>query len=163
MRRKSILFSLIVIAALFSGCNVETTSNAASPIYQDGVDLRFREFYDWLGGEKVLGPVISGKFNDEERDYQYTVAALLVYVPDNEDSQRFQLAPLGFEMGIAEPPMDPDTPGGHEIYPSFINLYNQMGGLRYVGYPISDARYNADKGRIEQFFENVGFLSSRIK
>jgi hypothetical protein len=157
MRRKPILFSLIVIAALFSGCNVETTSNAASPIYQDGVDLRFREFYDWLGGEKILGPVISEKFYDEGREYQYTDAALLLYVPDNLDSQRYQLAPLGFEIGIAELPMAPDSPGGHEIYPSFINLYNQLGGIRYVGYPITDARYNADKGRIEQFFKNVGF------
>jgi hypothetical protein len=157
MTRKTILFSLIVIATYITGCGVETISNAAPPLYQDGVDLRFREFYDWLGGENVLGPVISAKFNSQGYEYQYTVTALLVFIPGAQDSQRYRLAPIGHELGIAEPPMDPDAPGGHEIYPGFMSLYNQLGGLRYIGYPITDARYNADKRRIEQYFESVGF------
>jgi len=157
MIRKHILLSLFVLATLLSGCKVNTASIASGGNSENDVDLRFREFYDWLGGENVLGPVISEKFGKGGYEYQYTAAVLMVYIPNADDNQRYQLAPLGMELGIAEPPMNPDSPTGHEIYPGFLDIYNLMGGIRYAGVPITEPHYNADKGRIEQYFENVGF------
>lgn len=157
MIRKSILLFVFLIAAIFSGCSVEPTSKASGKNNRYDLDLRFREFYDWLGGEDVLGPVISTKFDSKGYEYQYTAAALLVFIPNAADNQRYQLAPLGLELGLAEPPMSPDSTVGHEIYPGFFDFYTQIGGARYTGDPITDAHYNAEKGRIEQHFENLGF------
>lgn len=157
MIRKYILFALIMISAVVSGCNVDTTSKASSKSNKTDVDFRFREFYDWLGGEEILGPVISSKFGSEGYEYQYTAAVLMVYVPSEVDNQRYKLAPLGLELGIAEPPLTPNLSDSHEIYPGFLNLYNQIGGVRYTGLPITEAHYNAEKNRVEQHFENLGF------
>jgi hypothetical protein len=157
MISKHILVTLIVIATIISGCDMNTTQKITGGNKNKEVDFRFREFYDWLGGEAVLGSVISDKIETNGYEYQYTAASLMVYIPNEVEDQRYQLAPLGLELGLAEPPLNPDYPGGHEIYPGFLGLYDQMGGSRYVGQPITEAHYNAEKRRIEQHFENVGF------
>jgi hypothetical protein len=157
MIRKYILLILTIVSVTISGCKAETFSQASNEKNHLDVDLRFREFYDWLGGEAVLGPVISTKFESEGLEYQYTAAALLVYLPNATNNQRYQLAPLGLEIGLAEPPQNPGSSESHEIYPIFLELYNQIGGVRYAGDPITEPHYNAEKGRIEQHFENIGF------
>jgi hypothetical protein len=144
-----------MITIAVSGCDIAPGSTMSISQYE--VDPRFREFYGLLGGIEILGPAISPKFNHEGYEYQYTAAVLLAYFPTAVEVQRYQLAPLGLELGIAEPPMNPDSPGGHEIYPGFMDVYTSMGRARFVGLPITEVRYNPEKKRIEQFFENVGF------
>lgn len=157
MTRRHILFSLIMLAIVLSACSMEPSTGDTLRLYQDDVDPRFREFYDWLGGEETLGVPISPKFSQDGYEYQYTATALMVYFPNSADNHRFQFAPLGNELGLTELPLSPGALSVDDIYPDFLDLYTEMGGTRYVGLPISEPRYNADKGRIEQYFENLGF------
>ena len=39
----------------------------------------------------------------------------------------------------------------------FEPMYERMGGLRYVGKPLTEVHFNPNYQRYEQFFENVGF------
>jgi len=118
---------------------------------------RFREFYLQLGGAERLGIPISPLFAREGREYQYTAAVLMVYDPLASEDQRFSLAPIGRQLGVAEPYLYPELPGGHEVYPGFRPLYDAMGGAAVLGLPLTEVRYNPERGGIEQFFENVGF------
>jgi len=151
---------LLLLVMLFlvgsSACGSGGIGDSPGRPSQQEVDQRFREFYGYLGGLDVIGLVISPKFPHGENEYQYTATALMVYVPDAPDGQKFQLVPLGIELGIAEPPLNPDEPGGHAIYEGFVGLYTRL-GARIVGLPITEVRYNLEKGRIEQHFENLGF------
>jgi len=156
-KRNFFLIAFIFIFAVsVSACDPEGTSPAFG-LGLETVDLRFREFYEWLGGESVLGPAISPKFSHGGVEYQYTATVLMVYYPTAANGQRFQLAALGVELGMAEPPLNPDTPNGHDIYPDFLGKYAQMGGARYIGLPITEVRHNPERKRIEQYYENAGF------
>lgn len=136
-----------------------------TPTSQEGfrVTPLFREYYDRLGGYNVLGPPISGEFEYEGLDCQFTAAALMVHDPQENDGQRFRLAPIGVRMNIAEPPVpQPNRPDvkyvdGHTIYAKFVSLYEQIGGGLVVGKPLTEVHYNPIRMRYEQYFENVGF------
>jgi hypothetical protein len=121
------------------------------------VDARFSYFYDLSGGEEVLGLPISPKFTRNSREYQYTAAALMIYDPQAAGDQSYQLSPIGVEIGIAEPPQNPGVPGRHEIFPGFQGIYEQLGGAKVLGLPLTGVRYNPKRGGIEQYFENLGF------
>jgi hypothetical protein len=131
--------------------------------YTYPVDPIFQEFYEYLGGESTLGPAIAPLQESGNLKTQYVEAALMVYDPMAVEGERYQLAPLGLNFGVAEPPVpDPKQPqlryiNGHIIDPVFLPYYEKMGGARFVGRPITEARHNPEKGRIEQYFENVGF------
>jgi len=124
------------------------------------VDLLFLDFYESLGGTDVLGKPISPKFNQGNKIYQYTTAALMTYDARFPYDQRYTLAPIGIKMGITEAPSDIDLPGGHSIHPEFQAVYEQMGKMYFTGLPLTAGRYNPIQGRIEQYFENVGFYHS---
>jgi hypothetical protein len=87
----------------------------------------------------------------------------MVYDPGAPASQLRGLGALGLDMGIQDapvaPPSDPDQRyvSGHIIYPLFVPLYEQLGGLRFVGEPLTEVHYNPEKGRYEQYFANLGF------
>lgn len=127
------------------------------------VDPLFREFYDLLGGEKVMGPAISPLFTYGNRKYQYIQAGCLEYDNGAPASQRFRLAPLGLDMGIKEPEIPAPSQSelvyvdGHIIYSGFVETYRKMGGARFVGKPLTEVHYNPEKLRFEQYFENLGF------
>ncbi|MGD2157274.1 MAG: hypothetical protein PVG32_10405 [Anaerolineales bacterium] len=119
--------------------------------------------YKRLGGADYLGPAISPVFEESGVQYQYVVAALMVYDPTIDSGSHLSLAPIGMEIGVSEapspPPMDDSQRylNGHVIYQGFVGLYDQLGGNRIVGLPLSEVHYNAKYGRIEQYFENLGF------
>jgi len=118
---------------------------------------RFSGFYDDLGGIEVLGPLMTPVFARNGVEYQYTTASMMFYNPSLPRGQRYGLMSLGLELGIDESPTDLNAPGGHPIYEVFRDTYNAMGKARYTGLPLTDGRYNAEYGRFEQYFENVGF------
>ncbi len=135
------------------------------------VDTLFADFYDLLGGEEMLGPGISPVVNIEAKTRQFVEAGLLVYDPSEAKSSRFSLAPLGLELGVGEGKLlgKEYTTGriisGYLVIGEFLDEYERLGGARFVGKPISEAYYNPEKGRIEQYFENLGFykLDSETK
>jgi hypothetical protein len=127
------------------------------------VDPIFIDFYQALGGVEVLGPAISASRNTEGKTSQYTESSLMVFDPLATASNRFQLAPLGITLGVAEGNQLGQTDGDGRlindklVVADFLATYESLGGARFVGRPISDATFNVEKGRLEQYFENLGF------
>jgi hypothetical protein len=127
------------------------------------VDPLFEEFYLALGGEEILGQAISPSRSDGLQTRQYTESSLMVYDPQAPMSTRFHLAPLGVTLGVSEgdllgkPYRDGRIINGHLVISKFLDVYEDLGGARFVGRPISEAYYNPDKQRVEQYFENLGF------
>jgi hypothetical protein len=163
---------LIAASILLGACNYpgeRTTQVELVPPTEEGpgetypVDPVFAEFYDYLGGEGVLGRALTPIILSGSQKSQYIEAGLMIYDPLEAGSNRHQLAPLGVEFGIAEPqvesPSDPEARyiNGHVIFPEFVPFYERMGGAQFVGQPLTEARHNPEKYRIEQYFENLGF------
>lgn len=152
------------VESLFYKDNSQESSSSGS--YRAGIysiDPLFTDFYNILGGEDILGPAISPTSNVGGKTRQFVEAGLLVFDPQAPESARFNLAPLGIDLGIKEE-VDPrivEDEGriinGYLVAAEFLELYENLGGARFVGKPISNARYNDTKGRVEQYFENLGF------
>ncbi len=159
-----IILVLTTLALLTTACEESGDLSYSLLPEQYTVDPVFRDFYELLGGPDSLGPAISPLFIYNDVKYQYTLAALLVYDAYQPDGQRFHLAALGLDLGIAEPPVQqPEGENaryinGHVIYQGFVPLYEKLNGIRYVGKPVSEVHYNAAKRRYEQHFENLGFF-----
>jgi hypothetical protein len=160
--RFSAYLILLFIAGLIAACSEENL--AAKPVNAQvyAIEPMFREFYNKLGGTSVLGEAISPVQRDGDSAYQYTMAALLVSDPQ-KPQKRYHLAPIGLDLGIGEPPVaEGRQPGevyinGHNIYKNFVKLYLQLGQDNYVGKPLTEVRFNQEKRRYEQYFENLGF------
>src|SRR4030067_1800704 len=142
---------------------VEAYPPAVLPSQTMQVAPLFAEFYAMLGGVDVLGPVISPLFESGNLKEQYVESGLMVFDETATGNDRFRLASLGLEFVISNPEtLEPMQPGGRSIdgrlIPAeFLLMYDKLGGARYVGRPLTDARYNPEKQRSEQYFENLGF------
>lgn len=161
MSKKLIYFSLIILlAGLFSACSGIERSSAGYYL----VDPRFSDLYERLHGEETLGPPISSKkyLSGTTLEKQYFEGVVMIFDPDH--SPRYYLEPVGIDAGFSDlPNNDPENPGvrylnGFIIPADFAQFYDQMGGERWVGLPLTRARLNPDKNRVEQYFENMGFF-----
>lgn len=158
---------LLVPVLLLTSCN-STQEPVSAPdsgrTYE--VTPSLREFYNTLGGESLFGPAISEDFAFQEFECQYTVNALLCLNPSTTGNNRFGLYPLGNALDISEDPgtlaTDQNTRvvNGYVLYEEFIPLFDQLSGVQYAGNPISPVHINYSQGRVEQYFENVGFFRS---
>lgn len=161
MSKKLIYISLIILlAGLISACSGIEQSSAGYYI----VDPRFSDLYERLQGEEVLGPPISNKkyISGTNLEKQYFEGAVLVYDPDH--SPRYYLEPVGIDAGFSDLPDNPPENAavrylnGFMIPADFAQFFDQLGGERWVGMPLTRARLNPEKNRIEQYFENMGFF-----
>jgi hypothetical protein len=154
-----VVFLLVACGCSGNGSNSYSVSGGTTYEIAPG----FREFYNSLGGENVLGAGISQSFPYEKYECQYTVNALLCLNPVQSGSGRFALYPLGAALNVREQPVEnPESisnrvVNGYPIYEEFFALYDSFGGPQYVGNPLTQARLNYAQQRIEQYFENVGF------
>lgn len=154
------LFPILIIVGLVSACSGSGGSSAGYYL----VDPRFSELYERLQGEATLGPPISNKkfLAGTNQEKQYFEGVVMIFDPDH--SPRFYLDPVGIEAGFSDlPNQEPEYSGvrylnGYVIPVEFTHFYDQMGGERWVGMPLTRARLNPDKGRVEQYFENMGFF-----
>jgi hypothetical protein len=111
----------------------------------------------------MVGPAIAPMIESGDLKSQYLQAAQMIFDPLAPESDRYQLESLGRILGVAEPPVpDPGLPevrytNGHIILDEFVPMYEQLGGARFVGRPLTEGRHNPEKNRIEQYFENLGF------
>ena len=156
MIRRIVYLSLI--SFIFSACR--PTEKNQIPVGRNyfEIDNQFQELYRILGGQAVLGPVISPKFSHQDSKYQYTAAALFVYNPLSQTGIQTKFASIGLELGIADYVPPGKVPNQElTIYPGFQAYYNFLGGEGVVGSPITNVQYNNEKGRLEQHFENLGF------
>lgn len=129
------------------------------------VDPVFREFYQTLGGQTVLGQPLTVRLDQDGKSCQYTDAVLMCYNPAEVDIvRRFSLEGLGNRLGVREsnpfssPQMGSrDLGNGFVLYEEFAPLYDRIFGGLYAGRPLTQVRVNQANQRYEQFFENVGF------
>ncbi len=158
------LFLIFLLSACNGGFGVETPApGGAAQAY--AVDITFKEFYQALGGQQILGPVISATEIRRNLQCQFTERALMCYNPSVVGTGRFSLYPLGRELGIQEDSVvssvssssDARVVDGFTIYEKFLPSYDRLFGANYVGRPLTALRINQDLKRVEQFFENVGF------
>jgi len=131
---------------------------------QSAVDIRFSEFYDLMGGERVLGKNLGASFQDGSRLLQFTENALIIYDENLPSGERFNFEPLGASFQVSDPrlPAPENQPeirylNGHVIFAEFVPLFDQLGGVRFVGNPLTEVRLNIEKSRYEQYFEKMGF------
>ena len=151
---------LILIIVLLSACSFEESRSSTYYV----IDPRFEELYQRLQGREILGPPISNKkyVAGTNQEKQYFESAVLVYDPDS--SPRYYLESIGYEAGFSDlPNADPENPNvryinGYIIPMEFARLYDDLGGSRWVGRPLTRARKNPEKGTVEQYFENLGFF-----
>jgi hypothetical protein len=159
-----IVLWLVAISLITAACedSAMAVSGVLPPQGYDGIDPVFREDFDMLGGQEILGLAISPSFEKNNVRYQYTAAALMVRDTNAGQNDIFHLAALGYDMGVAEPPIPepPDPDGryvdGHVIHSAFLPLYDRLQGERYVGKPLTEAHHNLEAQRVEQYFENLG-------
>lgn len=164
MKRSTGLIWLAVLAVLLVGGLTACASHSAPVIIQQpgtfSVDPLLREFYASLGGEEVLGPAITALFSLDNLQCQYSQNALMCFDPLAQGIQRFSLYPLGrtFDLGESANPAGLNLPENeYPIYEEFTTLYQRLYGSQYAGKPLTPPRFNPNKNRIEQYFENVGF------
>lgn len=156
------LIGLILVSMLLISCGGKEDNNLNISV---GYELApvFREFSQSVGGEDVLGRAIGEPFELNEKVYQYVVGGLLVSDPYIKNGKGIYFDDLGNQLGYYEPPkttfdnLDGLFLNGYEVYQEFVTIFTKMGGVEIVGYPISNASYNAELGQIEQHFENLGF------
>lgn len=167
LRRFGIIGFLFIILLFLTACADQPAfqSPVAREVHRFPVDTTFKEFYETLGGEELLGPAISALEIRDNLQCQYTENVLMCFNPAATGVTRFQLFPLGKAMGIQEDPRSGDETSlsgsrsvdGIVIYEKFLPFYDRLYGSRYVGHPLTELRTNPDLQRVEQFFENVGF------
>jgi len=166
LRRAAAIIAFLLLgllAACTDGPGFSPITESRDPYYP--VDTIFKEFYQALGGQEILGPAISAVEFRENLQCQFTERALLCFNPVATDTTRFNLYPLGKEFNIQEDPFPAGAPvsagtrvvEGYAVYEKFLPLYDRLYGARYVGRPLTELRINQDMHRAEQFFENVGF------
>lgn len=156
--------SLLLLAGLGACGDGEVESDPLRAASAYPVESTFSEFYAFLGGEERLGPALSPVIYEGNVQKQYLEAGLMVYDPDLPASERYSLAPIGASLGVWDEPLaNPSLPNvyfveGYIIYEGFVSLYEEMGGQRYVGLPLTGVRYIEAQNRVEQYFENLGFF-----
>lgn len=152
LRRLPFLMILLILGSITSACAKTGELQTVTPDSRYyAVDPVFREFYNFLGGKEILGEVISPS-KGEGITYQYTVAGQLIFDPLAKPIDRFQLGSLGMDFGI------PDSSQAEiQVGEPFQALYDRLGGLAFVGKPLTEMAYNKEKNRSEQYFEKLGF------
>ena len=164
LQKTSLCILLLVLVALLGACSPEPAPPQPTVQDQYEVSPQFREFYDRLGGRDILGPPISPVRLEENLHSQFTEAGLMVFDPQTSTPEQIRLFPLGVQMGVQEPPVPeptqatPNYIGGHYVDPSFQPFFELIGGVEIVGRPLTEIRFNPDKRRYEQYFENLGFF-----
>jgi len=171
MNKLKLFLIIITLSLLIVACGIKTEEDRSSlPITPDvvvndtyPVDPLFSDFYEFLGGMDTLGPAITPLQESGNVKIQYLSSALMVYDSQTSEREGYLLASIGLYLGVAEPAVQNYSPtdvvvNGHIINPKFLSKFEAMGGEAIVGRPITEARYNLDYDRYEQYFENLGFF-----
>jgi predicted small lipoprotein YifL len=158
----TLLLIILLLALTLTACGGSQAKSA--PAYYPVAD-ELVDFYNFLGGEELLGKAISPLL--EEKDgvkVQYIETCLLKYNPKATGSARYYLGELGKRTGHTDDPPKNLTvkegdvvSDGYKIYPDFVTLFQRFGSGIYSGKPISKPYLNEDLNRMEQYFANVAF------
>jgi len=154
--------------SLISACSRKNSlvNNNSIPEYINPpkieLDPVFRSFYNYYGGNEILGPAIASAKNIGNLEYQFVESGCITFDPNNPASGRFKFLPLenyllnaeqGFEKLVLFDVYQTD----YTVHPEFVSLYSRLGGEEVVGRAITEMRYNPYRERYEQYFMNLGF------
>lgn len=157
--RLVIMINLLLLTIQGCKSNIVMEATPVKEIFE--IDPVFREVYDFLGGEEILGKAISRVYFQDNSKSQYLTNGKIVYNPQASSSQFFQMAPIGRMFGSSNPDSisenleDELISGVHSVHPEFATLYKKIGSF-FVGKPITGLKYNPNRKRFEQHFENLG-------
>jgi len=161
MRKIIIPFISIWIMLFNSACSGTVPPDTEK--LENPIERNLREFYNKLGGVKILGNFLSPVLHEGDYYYQYTEKVILVFEPQAPTLTQYHLHPVGLEMGFKEPPepmpADPNTvyQNGFIVWQEALDLYNRWGRICD---PISALHFNDEQKRYEQFFECFGVYRS---
>ncbi len=152
---------IIITAGLLSACSRATPIPSATGDDSYPPDAVFQTFLGANGGSAAFGPALEPARRSGQRARQTFLNAQLVYDPAMPQGAQVSLAPLGDSLGLAEPPVAPPTDSsaryfastGHSLYGGFVAAFDQLGGERVAGPPISEVEFVG--GRIFQSFANL--------
>lgn len=121
-------------------------------------------FWSSNGGLGTFGPPLEEARVEGSLLRQSFLNAEMILDPSLPEGARVYLAPLGLQLGLAEPPVA-STGGietryfdesGHFLYPGFALFYDRMDGSRLAGPPIGEVRFR--DGWVVQPFRNLGLI-----
>jgi hypothetical protein len=152
---------IIITASLLTGCSRATPTPSAAGDDSYAPDAVFQTFLAANGGAAVFGPALEPAHRSGQRARQTFLNAQLIYDPAMPQGAQVSLASLGDSLGLAEPPVAPPADSsaryfastGHSLYGGFVTAFDQIGGERVVGPPISEVEFVG--GRIFQSFANL--------
>lgn len=124
----------------------------------------FGEFWADKGGLETLGPPLEPAHVESSLLRQPFLNAELVFDTRATTPSHIYLAPLGRELGLAEPPVpQPSKSGiryfkstGHTLFTGFVQAFDRLGGERVLGDPISEVAFR--DGLVVQYFECAGLF-----
>ncbi len=152
-----------LVALVAAACSPATSTPEALRPGEYPVADAFRHFYESHGGRPVFGPAISPIIEEQGISVQYTMAARLEHHPTNPAGSQVILSALGLELGLDQPAIPTPQgslewfgPTGHTLYTEFERLFNQLGGARLLGYPISEISIEGEN--LVQYFERGAIL-----
>lgn len=153
-KEKSLILKIFAILCTFvmvSSCTQNDTPETIPDPNIYKIDSVFREFYDYMGGEALLGQSISAAKYENGKTYQYTTNSLLIFDSQAPEARKFQFGAVGKQFGINPPPNS-----DYVVAEPFQDIYEQLGAI-FIGKPISGLVFNAENNHHEQYFENLGF------
>ena len=126
------------------------------------IDSRFSPYFKLHGGEEIFGDPVSEAFIEVEtgKIVQYFENARLELEPEISGGMEVKISSLGMMLGKWEAPLnyDGEDPGcrfyhetGHRVCHAFLDYYEERGGPKTFGYPISEIKL--EDGRMVQYFQ----------
>jgi hypothetical protein len=156
MRRLFWILPALMLLLTLAACDGSYDDTTSTPQERYSIDTEFRDLYQSLGGEDTLGAAISSRLqNPDGNQCQYTLNVKMCYNPDGRtELERHYLAPLGSILKTIIPVQAVSSPP--QVYEAFIEVYNKLSAVRPVGTPLTNAIYNSEKRRMEQYFDPLG-------
>lgn len=157
MRQLFWVLSACMLLLTLAACSESDGGTIATQQERYSVDTEFRDLYQSLGGEEVLGVAISPQLQNSDGTFcQYTLNVKMCYNPTGRtEVERHYLAPLG-ETLRAFIPSQP-APGSTQINDAFAQIYDKLSAVRPLGNALTNTTYNSEKRRLEQYFDSLGF------
>ncbi|MGH2626556.1 MAG: hypothetical protein ACRDHY_07905, partial [Anaerolineales bacterium] len=151
-------------ATILVGCATPVPAGSSFSEGPHSVAAPFESYWTAGGGLATFGPPLEDARLEGSRLRQTFLNAELVLDPSLPDADRIYLAPLGMQLGLAEPPVPASGEAGeryfeatgHPVYAGFSQVYDRIGGEVLVGPPIGEVQFR--DGWVIQNYRNMGLV-----